>query len=91
MKDKDEKKKEDILFEDYLRKLEKIVNRLEEGKLTLDESVKIYEEGMTISKLCLDKLNKTKQKIEELVIKGEGKYSTRPFSIKKGENSVNEL
>jgi exodeoxyribonuclease VII small subunit len=91
MKDKDKKKKGNILFEDYLRKLEKIVNQLEEGKLTLDESVKIYEEGMDISKLCLDKLNKTKQKIEELAIEGKEKYSTKPFSIKKGENSVNEL
>ena len=87
---KTKKKSEGIPFEEYLRKLERIVQQLEEGKLTLDESVKLYEEGMTISKLCLDKLNKTKQKIEQLVVEGEEKYSLKPFSVGKGENTVNE-
>jgi len=88
---KSKKKIEDIPFEEYLRKLENIVQRLEEGELTLDESVKTYEEGMSISKICLEKLNKTKKKIEQLVIEGEEKYSTKPFSEKKGENTVNEF
>ena len=87
---KNRKKIEGISFEEYLRKLEKIVNQLEEGELTLDESVKTYEEGMNISKICLEKLNKTKKKIEQLVIEGEEKYSTKPFSEKKGEDTVNE-
>jgi len=85
------KKVEKIPFEDYLKKLERIVQQLEEGELTLDESVKLYEEGMSISKICLDKLNKTKQKIEQLVEKGEEKYSLKPFSVNKGENTVNEF
>ena len=88
---KNKKKVEDISFEEYLRKLEEIVHKLEEGELTLDESVKGYEEGMNISKICLDKLNKTKKKIEQLVIEGEEKYSTKPFSEKKGENTINEF
>jgi len=88
---KTKKKTEEIPFEDYLRKLERIVQQLEEGELTLDESVKLYEEGMSISKLCLDKLNKTKQKIEQLVVEGEEKYSLKPFSVNKGENTVNEF
>lgn len=66
---KNKKKLEDIPFEEYLRKLEKIVQRLEEGELTLDESVKTYEEGMNISKICLEKLNETKKKIEQLIEK----------------------
>ena len=88
---KNNKKIEDIPFEEYLIKLEKIVQRLEEGELTLDESVKTYEEGMNISKICLEKLNKTKKKIEQLAIEGEEKYSTKPFSEKKGENTINEF
>jgi len=86
---KSKKKIEDISFEEYLKKLEKIVHQLEEGELTLDESVKTYEEGMNISKICLEKLNKTKKKIEKLVIEGEEKYSTKPFSEKKGEDTIN--
>lgn len=88
---KTKKKEKEILFEDYLKKLEKIVQQLEEGELTLDESVKLYEEGMSISKICLEKLNKAKQKIEQLVVEGEEKYSLKPFSIKEGENTVNEF
>lgn len=89
---KTKKKPEEISFEEYLRKLESIIQQLEGGQLTLDESVKLYEEGMSISKLCLDKLNKTKQKIEQLVVvKGEEKYLLKPFSINKGENKVNEF
>lgn len=88
---KTKKKSEEISFEEHLKKLESIVKQLEEGELTLDESVKLYEEGMSISKLCLDKLNKTKQKIEQLVLEGEEKYSVKPFSVSKGENTVNEF
>jgi len=88
---KSKKKNEDIPFEEYLRKLEKIVHKLEEGELTLDESVKSYEEGMNISKICLEKLNKTKKKIEQLVIEGEESYSTKPFSEKGREDTINEL
>ncbi|MEA3454835.1 MAG: exodeoxyribonuclease VII small subunit [Candidatus Caldatribacteriota bacterium] len=88
---KKKKKIENIPFEEYLRKLEKIVNQLEEGELTLDESVRIYEEGMNISKICLEKLNKTKKKIEQLVIEGEEKYSTKSFSEKEGEDTINEF
>jgi len=75
-----------VPFEDYLKKLEDIVKKLEEGDLSLDDSVKLYEEGMDISKICLKKLDNTKQKIEELVIKGEDKYSIKPFKINKEEN-----
>jgi exodeoxyribonuclease VII small subunit len=88
---KDKKKIEETAFEEYIGKLEGIVHKLEEGELTLDESVKAYEEGMNISKICLEKLNKTKKKIEQLVIKGEENYSTKPFSKKEGESKINEL
>ena len=50
---KNKKKIEDIPFEEYLRKLEEIVHKLEEGELSLDESLEAYEEGMNISKICL--------------------------------------
>lgn len=88
---KNKNKIEDIPFEEYLKKLEKIVQKLEESELTLDESVKAYEEGMNISKMCLEKLNETKKKIEQLVIDDENKYSTKPFSEKEGEGIINEL
>jgi len=88
---KNKNKIEDIPFEEYLKKLEKIVQKLEESELTLDESVKAYEEGMNISKICLEKLNETKKKIEQLVIDDEKKYSTKPFSEREGESTINGL
>ena len=88
---KNKNKIEDIPFEEYLKKLEKIVQKLEESELTLDESVKAYEEGMNISKICLEKLNETKKKIEQLVIDDENKYSTKPFSEREGEGTINGL
>jgi len=88
---KNKNKIEDIPFEEYLKKLEKIVQKLEESELTLDESVKAYEEGMNVSKICLEKLNETKKKIEQLVIDDENKYSTKPFSEREGEGTINGL
>lgn len=86
---KAKKDNQEIRFEDYLAKLEKIVQQLEEGELTLDESVKLYQEGMNISKICLKILNEAKQRVEKLVIQGEGQYTINPFSINKGENDNN--
>jgi len=80
------KNEKNVPFEEYLSKLENIVKQLEEGDLSLDDSVKLYEEGMSISKLCLEKLDSTKQKIEELVIKGEDKYSLKNFTANDKEN-----
>jgi len=88
---KKEKIDKNIPFEDYLSKLESIVKKLEDGELSLDESVKLYEEGMGISKICLEKLDSTKKKIEELVIKGEDKYSLKPFTMNDKENKSNEF
>jgi len=88
---KAKKENAEIKFEDYIEKLEKIVQQLEEGELTLDESVKLYQEGMNISKICLKMLNEAKQRVEELVIQGEEQYTINPFSIHKGEKENNEF
>ena len=53
---------EDINFEDAMKQLESIANELEKGNLTLDESVKKFEEGMNLSKKCNDFLNSAERK-----------------------------
>ena len=45
-------KKEEVNFEELIQKLEEITNKLEKEQLSLDESVKLFEEGMHISKQC---------------------------------------
>ena len=58
---------EDINFEDAMKQLESIANELD---LTLDESVKKFEEGMNLSKKCNDFLNSAEKKITMLINEG---------------------
>ena len=62
---------EDINFEDAMKQLENIANELEKGNLTLDESVKKFEEGMILSKKCNDFLNSAEKKITMLINNGD--------------------
>ena len=55
-----------LTFEEAYEALEKIAEKLGEGNVTLDESIKLYEEGMHLSKYCAEKIESAKQKIETL-------------------------
>jgi exodeoxyribonuclease VII small subunit len=50
-------------FEEALKRLEEIVKILEKGELSLDESLKLFEEGVSLRKFCLTKLNEAERKI----------------------------
>lgn len=54
-------------FEEQMEELEKIVTELENGRLSLDESVKKFEDGIKISKECNDMLEKAENKIKILI------------------------
>lgn len=60
-------KKENKNFEELIKELENITNRLEKEELSLDESVKLFEEGMLISKECNFKLDEAEKKITILI------------------------
>ena len=53
-------------FEDSIEKLESLVENLESGDLTLDESIKKFEEGIKLYKSCKDLLSESEQKIKVL-------------------------
>ena len=76
-----EKEKKEPKFEEALKKLEQIVEGLEGGDLSLEESLKQYEEGVQLSRLCAKRLEEAKKKIE-LLMKENGKLFTKPL---KGE------
>jgi exodeoxyribonuclease VII small subunit len=59
-------------FEEALKKLEEIVQRLERGELSLEESLTCYEEGIRLSRLCHGKLEEAERKIEVLVKDARG-------------------
>ncbi len=59
-------KKTEISFEDSFIRLEKILELLESEDCTLDETIKLYEEGMTLTKVCYDKLGNAELRIKEI-------------------------
>ncbi len=54
-------------FENNLKNLEKIVEKLESGECGLDESLKLYTDGVKLSQECKQQLETARQKIEQLV------------------------
>ena len=58
--------KENISFEESLKKLEEIAEKLENKDTSLKESITLFEEGMKYSKKCSEILNNAKQKIISL-------------------------
>lgn len=53
-------------FEEAFKRLEELVQTLEEGKLSLEDTRRLYEEGMELAKLCNRMLNATELRITEL-------------------------
>lgn len=53
-------------FEQSMKRLEEIVQSLEQGSVSLDEAMTMYEEGVQISKQCLEKLNQAELKLKRL-------------------------
>lgn len=77
-----------LRFEDAMARLETIVSELEKGDLPLDESLKIFEEGIRLSKSCLKMLDETERKVEILVQEREGKKHLRALTLE--EEPTNE-
>ncbi|MEQ8524359.1 exodeoxyribonuclease VII small subunit [Gracilimonas sp.] len=58
--------KERLSFEEALKKLESIVEQLEDEEITLEDSVKLYEEGVKMSKFCTEILEQAELRIEQV-------------------------
>ena len=67
-------------FEKDLEKLEGIVGALEDGGLSLDDSLKKFEEGVKLYKRCHKALTAPDKKIESLTKDADGKIVTEPFN-----------
>jgi len=70
-------------FEDSLKKLEGIVDKLEKGDLSLDESLKLFEEGVSLSAACKQELEAAEGKVQKLVKQRDGSLKTEAFSTEK--------
>ena len=71
-------------FEEMLEKLENIVHRMEEGNITLEESLVAFEEGIKLSKMCTKKLDEAQRKVE-ILLRQEGETATEPFTGEESE------
>lgn len=60
-------------FEEHLTQLENVVEKLERGDLTLDDSVRLFEEGMKLSQACKTELEQAEGRIQVLVETKGGK------------------
>ncbi|PWU21700.1 MAG: exodeoxyribonuclease VII small subunit [Candidatus Rokuibacteriota bacterium] len=71
----------DIKFEDALARLERIVDQLEAGNLALEDSLKIFEEGVGLARRCAAYLEKAERRIELLTRDESGNLKTEPLVI----------
>lgn len=69
----------EMKFEESLRRLEEIVDQLEGGDLSLDDSLKLFEEGMALSKACAEKLNRAEERVQKLIKDEEGEFRLEPL------------
>ena len=72
-----DKKDERINFEKALEELENIINRLEEGDVPLDDTIKLYERGAELKNLCEKKLKSAEIKIKKI----NQKTTTKEISV----------
>jgi len=66
-------------FEIAMKQLEQIVQELESGNLSLEDSIKKFEEGIKLSKFCSSKLDETEKKITLLLKDQDGNVIEKPF------------
>jgi len=72
-------KKTDINFEKALEELETIVEKLESGDLSLEESLQSFENGIKLTRKCQEQLSKVELQVQKL-IEENGELKTIPFA-----------
>jgi exodeoxyribonuclease VII small subunit len=66
-------------FEAALARLEEIVTELEAGELGLEQSLKLFEEGVKLARICNARLEEAERKVEILMKDKNGKMTAKPF------------
>lgn len=77
-----------VKFEHAMARLETIVSELEKGELSLDDSLKIFEEGIKLSKTCLKMLDDAERKVEILIQDKDGKKRLRAFNFDEDDDEA---
>ncbi|HZX10508.1 MAG TPA: exodeoxyribonuclease VII small subunit [Acidobacteriota bacterium] len=75
----------DLNFEKALKDLETTVEKLEQGNLSLDESLELFEKGVKLAKFLRKELEKAEKKVEILLKDEEGKVSAESFDVEEND------
>jgi exodeoxyribonuclease VII small subunit len=75
----------DLNFEKALKDLETTVEKLEQGNLSLDESLELFEKGVKLAKFLRKELEKAEKKVEILLKDEEGKVSAESFNAEEND------
>lgn len=77
-------------FEEQLTQLESVVEKLERGELTLDDSVRLFEEGVRLSNACKAELEKAEGRIQVLVETRNGTAQVADLELEGAEGESEE-
>jgi exodeoxyribonuclease VII small subunit len=79
----DPKPEQKASFEDGIKRLSEIVQTLERGDLPLEESLRLFEEGVSLSRASQEQLDSAQKRVEELLgFERDGKPRTTPFEVR---------
>jgi len=67
-------------FETSLDELEKLVNDLERGEMSMEQSLTAFERGVKLTRECQQALKTAEQRVDQLVQTSDGTLETRPFT-----------
>jgi len=73
------RKKNPSIFEDSMAELEKLVEQMEQGELSLEDSLKAFERGIKLTRTCQQALQDAEQKVQILLEKN-GQQTLEPFT-----------
>lgn len=76
-----ENSKKEISFEEALERLNEIVKALEHSDAPLDDSLKLFEEGVALVKQCNDQIDQAEAKIKQLVRSSDGTLEEQDFAV----------
>jgi len=77
-----EKPVAEMSFEEAMKELEAVVNRLESGDVPLEDSIKLYERGAALKEHCQKKLAEAEEKVAQITFDGEGNpKGTTPVDV----------
>ncbi len=80
-----------VKFEQAMARLETIVSELERGELPLDQSLRMFEEGIRLSKTCLKMLEDAEHKVEILVQEKDGRRRLQAISLDEDDTEDSSL